>query len=495
MAQYAGAGAGVGASAGASSSTARTLLPSGSLAGPSAHATVISPASPLRNRALTIKQNRLKVGANVGSISRNAVSRHTPPDQRGRANVETANAETQVTRLWGDSSLHCCYICGFPIAGSDEKFPNTSKQTRFPRWGQGVGEHIIPAAGGFGYVGLFQTDYARGIHGEWMPKTKEEENEKEFLKHEMRWAHQWCNQIKSNILFTHFDDNDGLIVLENEIRNFIDNLWRGQVNEEGRRVYYGNEYGIQGNNNTEWFHLIHYWLDRCSQKKVSNEAEWRQFVKTWKQDRFKHIYDIVNSLCIEVNNHAKFISDFIHWGKWQDYLATNYTDRIINANEDHSFLNSPAVHEWQQLSLLSKPILNKCFDCETLPDLTTMIKPGPLTEAEVWLDKYIGRFETIDTYYKLNFENIKNSFKEPIKETCKRRPSNSVGARVIQAEDFCTLDDGIRVSRTPSSGDIHYLLIPSDKPQVLYHYSNHEKIQANPRNRKTRKRNRKNRKV
>jgi len=501
-----------------------TLSSSLSLQGASNFRKVVSNASPLQNRAMKIKERtRLTAQApHVGSITRNTVINFTDPETRSRDHVETSDAETQVTRLWGDSIRHCCYICGFPIAGKDGIFPYTkTKKTRDPLMGKGAGEHILPAAAGFGYVGLFQTDYARGISGEWNPRIDKEKFEKSFLKHEMRWAHQYCNKIKGNLLFTHFTLHLGLFPNIQSIRDFIDDLWRGQVDHAGRRVFYGGSYGIEGG----WVHLIHYWLDRCSSTTVDTEDKWRIYVKDWKEERVKHILKIVQDLCDEVNNHAKQFgppSNNNDNFDWQSFLLQTYQYRIFQINQntkDLKYQYNPDAREWQQLPVTIQPISNLPFSCGSSKEIDSAQKDnlehtavesgagggagGAENKMEVEPRNMRGDFKIVNingiNYYLIPYDKLRPEIQQAFNQNFLGGPFNPIhsnSARVMSTQaqftgDLIQLQDRFLLNRYLKDGilKIGHLLIPQDVPQALHHYANSR------RTRKTRKRNQQKRKT
>lgn len=500
---------------------------SGSLAEPRAFATVVSPESPFKNRGL--KQTHIratKAGVLVGSLSRNTLKTATVVGQRSRDNVETSPPTTQVTRLWGYSTIHCCYICGFPIADQDGNFPHTrNKHTRQIIHGQGVGEHVLPAAVGFGFVGLFQVDYARGIQGEWLPEDQPRINEKTFLKHEMRWAHQWCNKIKGNILFTHFSDDSGLILQQANVVNFINDLWRGQINEQGTRVFFQGEYGIDGTDGTSWDHLIHYWLDRCSSgQNISDEKEWRKFVDAWKKQRVEYICQIVKDLCDEVNNHAQKLFNSTPGETWLTFLANNYSNRLVSVNEDIALVYLDDVRKWQQYPVTIMPKKNLYFPCT---DRELYKRQHLISEAEPTGGAGGGgsfangssnfmefeqdtagdagrnmekKFTIVNkntiNYYLIPYDKLRPEIQNSFNDKYLGGSFNPISTlRVMSVnypEDFVLLNDGFILSRSLTHGGlkkINYLLIPQNIPGALHHFA------KRLRTRKTRKRNQRRRKT
>jgi len=159
----------------------------------------------------------------------------------------------------------CCWLCGFPIGNNYGFFPGTSLRTgegylsghAVGFWGTGVGEHILPALPGFGFVGIYQRSYRQ------LNNTAAERNEKEFLKREIRWAHQYCNAIKWHYSMLTFKNNT-LEIIPKLISYIVKDIYFGnlRVSPERRPQRLDGEYSVT-HNEIQHSNLIHYFINHC----------------------------------------------------------------------------------------------------------------------------------------------------------------------------------------------------------------------------------------
>ena len=230
----------------------------------------------------------------------------------------SSSASTAAAGGGGDRSLGiCCWLCGFPIADMETGiFPNSNKSTGVAKsrrgwWGMGVGEHVLQPAPGTGYVGIFQRSY--GL----LNKSVEETYEKEFLKKEIRWAHRYCNTIKSTLLFVTRPHGELLKVVEHSIIHaFLTDLWGGHYKENGidRGYLHNPQFQVASTDEgNSWRNLIHYWIDRTQGK------NFKEKLLKWIEYQTIAINIALENLVRDVNYHNN---------KNPTILNSNYHQRV-----------------------------------------------------------------------------------------------------------------------------------------------------------------------
>jgi hypothetical protein len=228
----------------------------------------------------------------------------------------------------------CCWLCGFPIADmATGIFPNSNKLTGLVKsqrgwWGMGVGEHVLQPAPGTGYVGIFQRSYGM------LDKSPLEVREKEFLKKEIRWAHRYCNTIKSTLLFVTRPHEELLKVVDSRIiEAFLADLWGGHYKANGidRGYLRHQQFEVASTNGgSPWRNLIHYWIDRT--KGESFEIK----LTAWKEYQTIAINLTLENLVKDVNQHNSRDPKELH---------SNYNYRVRNPKTE-------ALRSYQQQDCL-----------------------------------------------------------------------------------------------------------------------------------------------
>ena len=237
----------------------------------------------------------------------------------------------------------CCWLCGFPIADmASGIFPDSNKSTGVAKrrkgwWGMGVGEHVLQPAPGTGYVGIFQRSYGM------LNKTAGEAREKEFLKKEIRWAHRYCNTIKSTLLFVTRPHGELLEVVDSRvIVAFLADLWGGHYKPNGidRGYLRDQQFEVASTNGgSPWRNLIHYWIDR------TNGNNFKKKINAWIEYQTIAINLALQNLVDDVN---------LHNSRDPKVLDSNYNYRVRNPK-------SGGLRSYQQQDYVPT-MSNYCFE-------------------------------------------------------------------------------------------------------------------------------------
>ena len=189
----------------------------------------------------------------------------------------------------------CCWICGFPIADRvTGLFPHSGKHTNDPLHGTGTGEHVVDSKQGYGYVGIYQREY----------ECLSEGNEKEFLKREVRWAHRYCNKVKTFLLVTLVDDV--LKPVDRVAEALVDSLIHGGYRVSGnQRRFLNIGHQVRGDNDNNWRNLIYYFIDCLTPVAGGTPSEiFDSKLHRWKQNRIVAINNTLRDYCDRVNEHS-----------------------------------------------------------------------------------------------------------------------------------------------------------------------------------------------
>lgn len=241
-----------------------------------------------------------------------------------------------------------CYLCGYPLVdyknpvninGHDYgKFMKPNKQHNIDYGnphiykklhGQRSPEHVLPAAIGYGLIGL------------WSPCIKGKTNVENFLRKEMKWSHYWCNEVKNDVLFiTWKNDNESLPVPNHtNIRWMVDALWNG-LTDKSRYYDASNCWVFEPFQKKRYQNLVHYFV------KNDTTLSATQPQKLWKTRQTKAITDIIDDICKDLNKIAiaASIKDYNSLTKTsneyvenlpQKYLMAMYSLRLSNPHDSN----------------------------------------------------------------------------------------------------------------------------------------------------------------
>ena len=210
----------------------------------------------------------------------------------------------------------CCWICGFPIADRvTGLFPNSGKHTNDPLHGTGTGEHVVDSEQGFGYIGIYQREYGCLSEG----------SEKEFLKREVRWAHRYCNKVKTFLLVTLV--GNVLKPVDGVAEALVDSLIHGGYRVSGnQRRFLNIGHQVSGDDGNNWRNLIYYFIDCLRPVAGGTPSEiFNSKLHQWKQNRILAIYNTLRDYCDEVNEHYKLRPDIAYSDRMRK-LSPNAAD-------------------------------------------------------------------------------------------------------------------------------------------------------------------------
>jgi len=276
--------------------------------------------------------------------------------------VWSHNDKAQANFLWGpcqSGNDFCCCVCGWPIIHDDEvNFPGEPVGTKEPRWGKSSPEHELYASKGYRYVGLYWSTQDPAKAG--IPyNNNNDENYKNFLRKEMKWAHWYCNNVKNTVPVIKWEGikpNRRLVPWIENIMWIINAVWRGvQRTKFSTRIRFIDDDGVNVlHNGRKYVNLIHYFVETKKNGLSSEQAK-----INWKNSRLQSYITRLTDL---ISNIVRCVGPLSRGENFEQKLRI-----ILNERTENPYGEPNALTKWPPQGVAITPTPKE--ECCTLENI------------------------------------------------------------------------------------------------------------------------------